>query len=359
MNDNGDKKIRLSAQPDHSVVAPGDYLEIPLVLTNLGDTPDRVSISIRGVPRVWVSLDRPTLKIQPGEQQKALVTVKPPASPNAQIGCYNLILRATSIIDPANLDQDQVAFTIAGFELKGRVDVLLGGIQFTAAPGERYAVPLMLISHGLGVEIFHIEMESLPEDWITIPVSSLRLEPGEQKEAALIIQPPRSSNVPPGTYPFYITITSQETHLQVARVDCTLTITSFVEYKFSLGATPSERGAIEQVYVQNFSNAPVSFLASWESQTDMLKFEPVEAQQIVIQPGGGATLGSIARLSNPFKLGVKTNFPYTVTIQADDEQVQTLEGIWISKNRFSVWTFILTSCFILFLILILIRMWLF
>lgn len=355
-NDIHHQKIRLTAQTDHYRIAPGNSLEIPLTLTNLGSMQDWLQIGVIGIPQVWVSTRESSLVLQPGEQRQVILTVRPPSPPNAHIGRYNLILRAASIINPACTAQCQVMLTIAGFESRGHVDILLQGLQFTASPGEQVDISVMLISHGLGVDIFQLTVEGLPDDWVTVPVATLRLEPADVREAVLFVQPPRRSTTTPGSYPFRIVIASLEAHHQVARMDCILIVPAFIEFKSSVEAALSHRNLAEQVTIQNFSNTPVAFEVTCSSPSDMIVFKPGESQQIEVAGGGEATLEYIAGPARRVWVGSKKHYPYVVTIQAADGQVQTLEASSIARGLLPVWALVVGGSLLLVICLYLVGM---
>jgi len=156
------EEIKLTTSTDQFSVTPGGSLEIPLLVTNQGSAPDQLRIGIEGIPLVWVSAEQQIVLLQPGEQRQVSLVIQPPAPPNVNTGRYSLRLSAVSAIDPSRAGQTQVTLTVAGFEVKGRVGVLLDGLQYTVVPGEQLAIPVVLINQGLGVDTFRPGFEGLP-----------------------------------------------------------------------------------------------------------------------------------------------------------------------------------------------------
>jgi uncharacterized membrane protein len=167
MNNSKQTGIILATQTDQFSVAPGNKLEIPLIITNEGSKPDQVRISVGGIPLVWVSAEQQVVLLQPGEQARVVLNIHPPAPPDAHAGRYRLQLSATSTLDPTRSYAATVNLTVAAYEVKGRVGVLLEVLHYTAIPGEQLTIPVVLINQGLGPDTFQLGQTGLPEAWVT------------------------------------------------------------------------------------------------------------------------------------------------------------------------------------------------
>lgn len=357
MNDPVSSDIRLTTQTDQYTVAPGGKLAIPVLLSNEGNLPDQVRIGVEGVPLVWVSAEQQVVLLQPGEQSQITLVVQPPAAPNAQIGRYLLTIKAASILQPGRVAQTQFALTVAGFEVKGRVGVLLEGLRYAVVPGERLTIRLVLINQGLGADTFGLALLDLPQGWTEIPQAVMRLQPGEVKEASLIIQPPRHPSARASRYPFRIQVTSREAPDQTVSIDGILTVGAFTEFKSALKAPPPEADLPRGVVVQNLSNIPLSFKVGWSSPEDTLIFEPGEPQSLQVPSGETAQVEYTARPARrPWFGGVKES-PYTVTVQASDQQTQTLEGALPVKGLLPTWTLAVGAGILALVCLLLIWSW--
>jgi len=329
--------MKIIAQEDRFHVAPGSEVDIPLIISNEGSTPEQVRISVEGIPLVWVSAKQQVVLLQPGEQSQIILTVKPPAPPNARSGRYNLRFLATSVIDPARSVQTQATLTVAGFEVKGRVGVLMDGVQYSVVPSQKLEISIVLINQGFSADTFKLALEDLPEAWTTIPEPVFQLEPGEVKDAVLIVKSPRDPNVRASRYPFRIQIASQEAPDQTVSIDCILTVAAFTEFKSSLEAAQPDQNLPASVVVQNLSNIPVSFQVSWSSPEDSIRFEPVEPQQVNVPGGETAKVEYTARPTRRPWFGGEMSFPYTVDVQASDRQTQRLDATLITKGVIPTW----------------------
>lgn len=351
MNDLNQGELRLTISSDLLSVAPGSSLDIPLVITNLSKTPDQVRVSIEGIPLVWVSTEQPVLLLQPGEERQITLTINPPASPNARAGRYSLQLSVTSTIDPARSAHGNITLTVAGYEVKGRVGVLLDGLQYAVVPGEKLAIPVVLINQGLGADTFHLAVEDLPGAWVSIPTPTLQIEPGEVKEAAITVQLPRDPSSTAGRRPFRLLVTSQSAPEQGVAIDCILTVGAFIHFKSDLSAPQPEQNLPAQVLVQNLSNVPATFQAVWSSPEDALAFEPQGLQQVNIPSGETASMAYTAQPARRPFVGGERSYPYTVTVRASDEQTQTLKGNLSARGMLPVWVAALGGIVLLLLCL--------
>ena len=311
--------------------------------------PEQFRVSVEGIPLVWVSATQQVVLLQPGEQSQTIMTVQPSAPPNARSGRYTLRLLATSVIDPARSVQTQVTLTVAGFEVKGRVGVLLDGVQYSVVPGEQLEISVVLINQGLGVDTFRLAFEDLPDGWTSIPESELRMRPGEVKNVVLIVKPPHAPGTRASRYPFHLLVASQEAPDQGVSIDCILTVAAFTEFKSSLEEARPDQNLPERVTIQNLSNMPAAFQVTWSSPEDSLTFEPKEPQQINVPSGEKAKVEYKARPARRPWFGGEKSLPYSVYVQASDGQTQTLEGALMSKAVIPLWAAIAGAVVLLML----------
>ena len=243
---------------------------------------------------------------------------------------------------------------VAGFEAKGRVGVLLGSVQYAVIPGEKLAIPVVLINQGLGADAFRLAIEGLPESWTSVPDPVSRLQPGEMKEAVLTIEPPRDPSTRASRYPFHILVSSQEAPNQNVNIDCTLTVAAFTEFKSSLEAALPDQNLPARVLVENNANIPASFKVTFTSPEDSVTFEPKEPPQVNVPSGETAKVEYTAQPSRRTWFGGEKSLPYIVKVQESGGQSQTHEGALKSKALLPMWAAVLGGVVLLLLILILV-----
>lgn len=351
MNSSDQATILLTTPTSQYSIAPGGTLKIPVILTNQGSAPDQVRISVEGIPLIWVSAEQQVVLLQPGQQAKIILTIQPPEPPQVHVGRYNLILQATSMIVPAHTSQVKVILTMAGFEVKGRVGVLMEGVQYSVVPGEQREIPVLLINQGLGADTFRLSVEGLPEGWVNIPTPEFRLEPGEDGKATLTIQPPRLPDSSAGRIPFRTLVASQEAPDQSVSIDCALTVVAFTEFEGSLEAAQPDQNLPARVVIRNLSNIPATFQVIWSSPEDSLNFEPAEPQQVNLPTGESSKIDYSAQPARRVWFGGEKSYPYTVQIQASDQQTKTLESALTSKGLIPTWAAVVGAVMLVLLCL--------
>ncbi len=216
--------MKITTRSDQYSVAPGGRLEISVILINEEFQPDQVRVQIEGIPLVWVTAEQQVVVLQPGEMREITLVVQPPEPPNVVVGRHIMSLRAVSTIDPDRVAFTKVNLTVTGFEVKGRVAVLLEGIKFSVTSGDRLAIPVVLINQGLGLDTFRLSVEELPEGWVTITDPEILMQPGEVRTEVINLHPARHSSSRASRYPFHITVSSQEAADQSASISCILTV---------------------------------------------------------------------------------------------------------------------------------------
>jgi heat shock protein HslJ len=342
----------LTTDADQYSVAPGAKLSIPVVITNQGSLQSQLRIGVEGIPMVWVSSEHQVILLQPGEQRQIILTIQPPAPPNVKIGRYTLQVLASNTTDPARVARLSLLLTVAGFEVKGRVAVLLEGVQYAVVPGDRLGIPVMLINQGFGADTSRLAIGNLPEDWVRIPSPVVRLEPGEVRETTLFLLPPRIPDTSAGRHPFNILITSEEAPDQQIAIQNTLTVAAFTEFQGTLEEAQPEQNLPRRVLVQNLSNIPRSFQVAWSSPEETILFEPKEPVKINVPNGETVQVEYTAQPARRRWFGGEKEYPYSVSVGVADGQAQTLDGILSSKGRLPAWllvagiTVLIILCFL-------------
>jgi heat shock protein HslJ len=347
MNDINPPGIQLAAEANQLSVAPGGTLEVPIFIKNQSASADQVRITVEGIPLTWVSTDQPVILIQPGEQRRILLIVQPPAPPNANAGRYQMRITVTSTFDPQRRAEALLALSVAGFEVPGRVNVLLNGLQYTVTPGEKLAAPVIIFNQGLGPDTFQVEATGLPSGWWLINPSAWRLEAGEVANAILQIQPPRSSAARAGRYPFTILVKSAQAPEQNVSIPCTLTITAFTEIAARLYAPDPESETPARLALVNRSNTPAFVEVNWDSREQALAFDPPEPQQVKLGLDESHDLPYKAQPVSRYWVGNEKEHPYTVSVRSAGIEERILHGVVRQKAVMPPWAAALGALLVL------------
>ena len=188
----------------------------------------------------------------------------------------------TSTLDPERCAETLVTLTVAGFEVPGRVGVLLNGLQYAVTPGE--TAGRSGCHHQPGARSGHLPLGDRKGCRPTGPdinPSCLDLESrGDWSRGVLAIQPPRTSASRAGRYQFTILVKSEHAPEQNVSINCILTVGAFTEVSAQLLASDPERKLPARVQILNQSNVPATVQVGWESPEKTLAFEPSEPKQV-------------------------------------------------------------------------------
>jgi Tol biopolymer transport system component len=79
-------RISLLLESTRYAVAPGDSVEVVMVLVNQGLVEDYLSLTVEGIPAGWITAPSPVSRIGAGEQREVRFTIRPPRSPQTTAG---------------------------------------------------------------------------------------------------------------------------------------------------------------------------------------------------------------------------------------------------------------------------------
>ena len=112
----------LVASSNYSV-SPGEILQIPLFLINLGNNPEQLEIAIKGLASEWVSLSDTQFSLACGERKRVLMSLHPPGGAESRAGRRGFSVQFTKQATTELPLSLQCSLTIAAFtELSCELD---------------------------------------------------------------------------------------------------------------------------------------------------------------------------------------------------------------------------------------------
>jgi 6-phosphogluconolactonase (cycloisomerase 2 family) len=340
------------------LAAPGKPSSLAVQLINRGTVEEVVALSIKGIPSNWLKEAYQSLHLFPGEQKDINLVIAPPEAPAVHAGRYPVQVQVARTQDPTRSRTADALLTVAAFELQGRIGVLMDATQYTVAPGSSVAVTFTLLNQGLEADTFRLAVEGVPIAWVSTATPTLRLNPGEQKQASILIQPPRNSQSKVGRTPFVLHITSQVVPGQPAAVNLLLTIAAYTQYKSALSPHQVKVGEPFQVIVENQGNIQETFTLGLESPNQSLTFEPAEAgapsigaptasggQAWSLRVLAGETASAAFRASprqRPW-LGGQKPYPFSVNITSGEGKSQSHNGQATGQGLIPLWLIAATA----------------
>jgi Tol biopolymer transport system component len=333
----GHEIISVYADSKEYAIVPGSSTTITLIVSNKGTVEDDYEISVKGIPTNWVSIPSPITHLGPEQQAEVTLTLLPPPPPRSRIGRYKLTVQLTSRADPEQRAEVQLNLTLAAFEVRGRIGVLMEATQFSVSPGGSATVRFLLLNQGLEEDYFNLSIAGIPVGWISTPSPITRLGPGDEKEVSLTIHPPRKSESKAGRHTFKIGITSQGVPEQMAEIDCILTVGAYNEFDSELQPQRLDIDQTGWVAVENKGNIQEVYTVTWVSEDDKLLFEPAPSQELRVAPGetGRAEFTATPRQRPIF--GGEVMFPFTARTQATDGRTQSYYGEQVGSGLIPVW----------------------
>jgi hypothetical protein len=353
MNSNAYQKrengpFRIAIKEEQITVPPETRATIRVGILNESPNEEYVDILVKGVPPEWVIVPTPVLQLAPGEAKLITLTVEAPEISENRVGQYPLDVHVISQNDPQRSAVARSILTVASYQSKGRIGVLLGATSFSVTPGTTIEIPVLLQNRGDQEDSFRLNASGLPAHWISISSPLTNLEPNTSAEALLTIQIPRSPQATAGRMTFTIQIASQTFPTQTTSVECVLTIATFSQFSASLEPGSLQAGQFGQVTVYNEGNTIDAYSLHFQSRDNELIFEkavqvarpgPQGSQQMGIAyveipqgerfqvpAGERGTYSFRARLRSRPLLGNEESYSFGVQVRSTANELTELSG---------------------------------
>ncbi len=111
--------ISVPASQQQLRLTPGQPMTITVMLTNLRDIVDWLSLEVHGVPADWISIPTQHLQLMSygqGKHQDSMpLIITVPRSPKAQAGRYSIVLRVRSRVTPTLVDEHSMTWNVLPF----------------------------------------------------------------------------------------------------------------------------------------------------------------------------------------------------------------------------------------------------
>ena len=347
-----DFPIQIELPSSQWLAAPGKPTGLTVRLTNQGTADEVVVLSVKGIPTNWLQEASQSVHLSPGEQKDINLVITSPEAPASHAGRYPVQIQAVRPQDPSHPRTAEGVLTVAAFEVQGRIGVLMDTTQFTVAPGSSVAITFTLLNQGLEADTFRLAVEGIPIAWISTSTPAIRLNPSEQRQASILILPPRAAHSKAGRTPFRLRVSSQVVPGQPAEVSCLLTIAVFTQFNSMLTPQQVKAGEPFQVTVENQGNIQEGFTLGLESPNRSLTFEPAEAEapqagaptatggqawSLRIQAGETAAAAFRASPRQRPLLGGETRYPFTAQVTSGDGKTQAHNGQATSRGLIPIW----------------------
>ena len=354
--------LTIAVKEEQISVAPGIGVDILVGVLNEGPHAEEVEILVEGIPASWVTTASETrlVYIPAGQTQKITLTILPPPIPESRVGQYPLKIRAVSRRDADHAAVADCLLTVAAYESRGRIGMLLGATHFSVVPGSTVHIPILLLNRGVQADNFRLGVSGISANWISTNSPITQLAPGESKEVMVTLHVPRSPQAAAGRTPLVIQFASQLFPDETAEASCILTIAAFSQFSAALGPVTLEAGQPGQVTVRNEGNAASTYSLNFQSPGNLLVFQkPVQVarpgpqpgtqrleaayaeipagDQFQVEAGGSAVYPFRARLRSRPIVGGQESHSYTVMVRSAEGRVQDLPAQLLETALLPVW----------------------
>lgn len=342
-------QIKVAIKEDQLTVPPGGRATIQVGVLNDSPNEDYMDVLVKGVPVEWVIVHTPVLQLASGEAKLITLTVQPPALADSRVGQYPLDIHVISQSDPKQSAVARSVLTVAAYQSRGRIGVMLGAIHFSVTPGTSIEIPILLQNRGDEEDGFRLNVTGLPAHWITSNSTVTRLDPGSSAEIVLTLQVPRSPQAAAGRTRFTIEFVSQLFPTQSTKVECILTVSAFSNFSASLEPGSLQAGQFGQVIVHNEGNTSDTYSLYFQGRGDDLIFEKAvqvarpgpqpgqqqtslayveipQGERFAVQAGERAIYAFRARLRARPIVGNEETYPFGVEVRSTANESVELSG---------------------------------
>ena len=355
-----DDQIKIAIKEDQITVAPESRTTVQVGILNESPNEDYIDLGVRGVPPEWVIIHTPTVHLASGEAKLVTLTIQPPAVSDNRVGQCPLDVHAISQSAPKRSAVARSVLTVAAYQSRGRIGVMLGTVHFAAAPGTSIEIPILLQNRGDEEDGFRLSVSDLPANWIQTNSTLTRLEPNTSTEIELTLNIPRSSQALAGRRRFTIQFASQLFPTQTTEVECILTISAYSQFSASLEPSSLQAGQFGQVVVQNEGNTVDTYSLGFQSRDNQLVFEKAvqvprpgpqpgtqqmvmayveisQGERFQIAAGERGVYSFRSRLRSRPIIGNEESYPFGVEIRSTANEAQELSGQVDAKAFMPFW----------------------
>jgi len=136
--------------------------------------------------------------------------------------------------------------------MSGKIEVTVAPTTFELSAGDTVEATTTIRNLGQSVDQLTLSVDGLDPSWYILPVSSVALFPNDQDNLKIILHPPKTPETKGGSYPFHISVVSQENPDEKSIVDVTLEIQALPEVDLSISPpNTSGRKGTYQIVANN------------------------------------------------------------------------------------------------------------
>ncbi len=235
----------------------------------------------------------------------------------------------------------------------GPVGAYLVETNLTVTPGKSIGLPILLYNRGARDDIFHLDVQGAPAEWMPNRPESVGLPANGQREIKLVFRPPRNSTSRAGRHAILLRVTSQNDPRQSVELRLALTIVPFSQITSEIHPRQMTPGSAGSLVLRNLGNIPETIHVSWNDHARQLRFDPKRANAVV-PAGETIQINFRAVRTQPVWFGSEHSNSFTVNVAPQSGETQRHTGSLTSQALIPRWALIglislclLMSCLLL------------
>lgn len=89
--------IKVALAEEEVNVEPGGSAQVMAIIHNAGDRADHVALEVEGLDTEWCAIPIPSFTLEPGDEARERILIRPPRSSESRAGTYPFLVRARSL----------------------------------------------------------------------------------------------------------------------------------------------------------------------------------------------------------------------------------------------------------------------
>ena len=205
-------------------------------------------------------------------------------------------------------------------------------------PGEEATCSVQVRNTGHVVDQFAVEVLGDARSWSDADPAVVNVLPGEESTAVVRFRPPRSSDMPAGSVPFGVRVSSQEDPAGSVVEEGTVEVGTFTDIRIELVPSKARgrRQAKYEVAVDNHGNHPVTVDIDTAAPEENLRFRP-ERTALTVDPGTTAFVALRVRPDERFLRGPDRPHPFQVRVTGAGAEPAVAEGAMVQRPLLPKW----------------------
>jgi hypothetical protein len=216
--------------------------------------------------------------------------------------------------------------------MPSKTEVTVTPTAFKLAPGDTAEAIATMRNLGQSVDQLTLSIDGLAPGWYTLPVSSAALFPNDQDNLRIVLHPPKEAETRGGSYPFRVTVASQENPDERASAEMVIEIQSIPELELSLSPqTATGRRGVYRVVASNPGSHDTTVHLRAKDDRGQLRYD-LQPESLTVPGGGRAEAVLEARATGLVSIlgpGKQVSFEVSASLPGAGEG-KTIDGQMIS-----------------------------